>query len=58
MESEQPKLLVAQKYGVSRNNISTWLLPTNKERIMVTFFSEMINLKRKNVKAGKHEDLD
>ena len=56
-ESGQPKSLVAQKYGVPRKTISTWLLPGNKERIIAAFFSGKINLKRKNVKVGKYEDL-
>ena len=58
IESGQPKSLVAQKYNVPRNTISTWLLPANKEKIMAAFSSGTISLKRKNVKAGKHENLD
>ena len=54
----QPKSLVAEKYNLSRNTISTWLLPANKEKIMAAFSSGIINLKRKNVKAGKCEELD
>ena len=56
-ESGQPKSLVAQKYGVPRKTISTWLLPGNKERIIAAFFSGKINLKRKKVKVEKYEDL-
>ena len=37
IESGQLKSLVAQKYGVPRSTISTWLLPANKEKIMVAF---------------------
>ena len=56
IESGQPKSLVAQKYGVPRNTIFTWLLPANKEKIMAVFSSGMTNLKRKNIR-GKYEDL-
>ena len=38
--------------------VSTWLLPANKEKIMAVFSSGMTNLKSKNIKAGKYEDLD
>ena len=58
IENIKPKSLVAGKYGVPRNTISTWLLPANKEKIMAVFSSRTINLKRKNVKAGKYELLD
>ena len=58
IESGQLKSLVAQKYGVPRSTISTWLLPANKEKIMAAFSSGKINLKRKNMKAGKYESLD
>lgn len=58
IESGQPKSLVAQKYNVPRNTISTWLLPANKEKIMAAFSSGTISLKRKNLKAGKHDNLD
>ena len=58
IENIKPKSLVAGKYGVPRNTISTWLLPANKEKIMAVFLSRTINLKRKNVKAGKYELLD
>ena len=34
------------------------LLSANKEKTMTAFSSRTINLKRKNVKAEKHEDLD
>ena len=51
------KSLVAQKYGVPRSTISTWLLPANKEETMAAFSSGKINLKRKNMKAGKYESL-
>ena len=57
-KSGQFKSLVAQKYGVPRSTISTWLLPANKEKIMAAFSSGKINLKRKNMKAGKYESLD
>ena len=33
------------------------LLPANKEKIMASFSSGTTDLKRRNVKAGKHEDL-
>ena len=56
-ESWQPQLLVAHKYGVPRNTISTWLLPGSKERIIAAVLSGKTNLKRKNVKVGKYEDL-
>ena len=52
------KSIVAQKYGVSRNTIFTWLLPANKGKIMAAFSNGTIDLKRNNVKAGKHENLD
>ena len=58
IENGQPKPLLAQKYGVPRNTISIWLLPANKEKIMAVFSSGMTNLQRKNIKAGKYEDLD
>ena len=57
-KSWQPQLLVAHKYGVPRNTISTWLLPGSKERIIAAVLSGKTNLKRKNVKVGKYEDLD
>lgn len=57
IEHCQSKSLLAEKYGVPRKTISTWLLPGNKERIIAAFFSGKINLKRKNVKVGKYEDL-
>ena len=41
-----------------RNTISTWLLPANKEKMMAAFQSGTINLKRKNVQAGKYVELD
>ena len=53
IESGQFKSVVAQKYSVPRSTISTWLLPANKEKIMAAFSYEKINLKRKNMKAGK-----
>ena len=58
IDSRQLKSSVAQKYGVPRSNISTWLLPANKKKIMAVFLSGKINLKRKNMKAGKYESLD
>ena len=58
IENGGPKSLVAEKYGGPRNTISTWLLPANKEKIMAAFSSGTINFKRKNVKAGKYEELD
>ena len=58
IESGQLKSLVAQKYGVPRSTISTWLLPANKEKIMAAFSSGKINLKRKNMKARKYESID
>ena len=58
IEKRQPKSLVAEKYSLAKNTISTWLLPANKEKIMAAFSSGIINLKRKNVKAGKYEELD
>ena len=58
IENIKPKSLVAAKYGVPRNTTSTWLLPANKEKIMAVFSSRTINLKRKNVKAGKYELLE
>ena len=58
IESGQLKPLVAQKYGVPWSTISTWLLPANKEKIIAAFSSGKINLKRKNMKAGKYESLD
>ena len=54
MESGQLKSLGAQKYAVPRSIISTWLLPASKEKIMAAFSSGNINLKRKNMKAGKY----
>ena len=54
----QSKSLVAEKYSLLRNTISTWLLHAHKEKIMAGFSSGIINLKRKNVKAGKYEELD
>ena len=57
IEIGQLKSLVAQQYGVPRSTISTWLLPANKEKIMAAFSSGKINLKRKNIKAGKYESL-
>ena len=41
-----------------RNTIFAWLLSANKKKIMAAFSSGIINLKRKNVKAGKYEELD
>ena len=41
-ESGQLKSLVAQKYDVPRSTISTWLLPTNKQKIMGAFSSANI----------------
>ena len=58
IQSGQPKSLVAEKYGVPRNTISTWLLPKNKEKIMAAFSSGSTNLKRKNIKPGKYDSLD
>ena len=58
IEKRQPKSLVAEKYSLSKNTISTWLLSANKEKIMAAFSSGIINLKRKNVKAGIYEELD
>ena len=52
IENGQPKSLVAEKYGVPRNTLSTWLLPAHREKIMAGFSFGTINLKRKNVKAG------
>ena len=57
IESGQFKSLVAQKCGVPRSTLSILLLPANKEKIMAAFSSEKINLKRKNMKAGKYESL-
>ena len=57
-ENGQPKSLVAEKYGVPRNTVSTWLLPAHREKIMAGFSFGTINLKRKNVKAGKYEKLN
>ena len=52
------KSLVAEKYGVQRNIISTWPLPANKQKVMAAFSFGTINLKRKNLKTGKYEELD
>ena len=42
-----------------KNLISKRLLPANKEKTVAVFSSGTIeNLKRKNVKAGKYEELD
>ena len=48
IENGQPKSLVAEKYDVPRNAISTWLLHAIKETIMAPFSSETINLKSKH----------
>ena len=48
IENGQPKSLVAEKYDVPRNAISTWLLHANKETIMAPFSSGTINLKSKH----------
>ena len=58
IENGQPKSLVAEKYGVPRNTISTWLEPAYKEKIMGAFSSGTINLKIKSIKTGKYEELD
>ena len=58
MDNAQLKSLVAGKYGLARSTISTWFLPENKVDIIAAFLSETINLKRKNVKAGKYADLN
>ena len=58
MDNGQLKSLVAGKYGLARNTTSTWFLPANKVDIIAAFSSETINLKRKNVKAGKYADLN
>ena len=42
MESGIKPLKVAEKYGVPRNTIQTWLLPGNKEKNKSVFqFSEV-----------------
>ena len=41
-----------------KNLISKRLLPANEEKTVAVFSSGTINLKRKNVKAGKYEELD
>ena len=58
MDNGQLKSLVAGKYGLARSTTSTWFLPANKVDIIAAFSSETINLKRKNVKAGKYADLN
>ena len=58
MDHGQLKSLVAGKYGLTRNTLSTRFLPANKVDIIAAFSSETINLKRKNVKAGKYADLN
>ena len=58
IESSHSESLVALKCSTSRSTTFTWLLPANKDKIMAAFSYGTINLRRKNVKAGIHEDLD
>ena len=54
----QPKSLVAEKYGKSQKYKSLHgFYQNNKEKIMTTFSSGVINLKRENMKLGKYYDL-
>ena len=58
MDHGQLKSLVAGKYGLTRNTLSTRFLPANKVDIIAAFSSETINKDRKNAKAGKYADLN
>ena len=57
MESGTKPSEVAEKYGASRNTISTWLLPGNEEKIKSAFQSGKVSAKRKNVRVDQNEDL-
>lgn len=55
----QPKSLVAEKYGKPQNtNLSMFSTKKSKEKIMTTFSSGLIHLKREDMKLGKYDDLD
>ena len=58
VDSGTKLLKVAEKYGVLRNTISTWLLTGNKEKIKVAFQSIEVSTKRKNVRVGQNENLE
>ena len=49
---------VADKYGVPRNTISTWLLPGNKEKNKSAFQSGEVSTKRKNVRVKQNENFE
>ena len=58
LESGTKPSKVAEKYGVPRNTISTWLLPENKEKIKSAFHFGEVGTKRKNIRVGQNENLE
>ena len=55
MESRTKPLDLAKRDGVSRNTISTWLLPG---KIKSAFQSDEVSTKRENVTVGQNENLE
>ena len=58
LSQNQEQIYVVEKYGVSRNTRSTWLLPVNKEKSKGAFQSGEVSTKRKNVRVRQNENLE
>ena len=55
MESRTKPLDLAKRDGISRNTISTWLLPG---KIKSAFQSDEVSTKRENVTVGQNKNLE
>eukprot|EP00794_Sanderia_malayensis_P019313 gene19313-biopygen16194 len=51
-----PKKSVAEKYGVPRNTVSTWL--ASREKIVAAYESGGVNPKRQKMRKADNENLD
>ena len=58
MDSGIKPLKLAKKYDALRNTISTWLLPGNREEIIVAFQSSEVSSKRESVRVRENENFE
>ena len=58
MDSGIKPLKKKKKYDALRNTISTWLLPGNREEIIVAFQSSEVSSKRESVRVRENENFE
>ena len=49
---------IAKEYGISKNNISNWNKPENREKIVKEYEAGAVDSKRKRFREGKYSDIE